>query len=61
MLMRQYKEFARIEKYRNDGSEADLNPEIRKRNSEQRKKIPNHFTEEQIEELVLAFEENLFD
>lgn len=61
MLMRQYKEFARIEKYRNDGSEADLNPEIRKRNSAPRKKIPNHFTEEQIEELVLAFEENLFD
>ena len=61
MLMRQYKEFARIEKYRNDGSEADLNPEIRKRNSAPRKKIPNHFTEEQIEELVLAFEEYLFD
>ncbi len=61
MLMRQYKEFARIEKYRNDGSEADLNPEIRKRNSAPRKKIQNHFTEEQIEELVLAFEENLFD
>jgi len=59
MLMRQYKEFARIEKYRNDGSEADLNPEIRKRNSAPRKKVPNHFTEEQIEELVLAFEENL--
>ena len=39
MLMRQYKEFARIEKYRNDGSEADLNPEIRKRNSAPRKKF----------------------
>jgi len=61
VLMRAYKEFARIEKYRNDGTEADLNPEIRKRNTAPRKKVPNHFTEEQIEELVLAFEENLFD
>ena len=37
MLMRAYKEFARIEKYRLDGSEADLNPEIRKRNTAPRK------------------------
>ena len=61
MLMRQYKEFARIEKYRNDGSEADLNPEIRKRNSAPRKKVPNEFTEEDIENLILVFEEGLFD
>lgn len=39
MLMRAYKEFARIEKYRLDGSEADLNPEIRKRNTAPRKKF----------------------
>lgn len=61
MLMRAYKEFARIEKYRLDGNEADLNPNIRKRNSAPRKKIPNHFDEEQIEQLILAFEENLFE
>lgn len=61
MLMRTYKEFARIEKYRLDGSEADLNPEIRKRNTAPRKKVPNHFSEEQIEEMILAFEERLFE
>ncbi|PWB14244.1 terminase [Acinetobacter sp. AM] len=61
VLMRAYKEFARIEKYRNDGTEADLNPEIRKRNTAPRKKVPNHFTEEQIDEMVLAFEERLFE
>ncbi len=61
MLMRAYKEFARIERSRKDGTEADLNPEIRKRNTAPRKKVPNHFTDEQVEELVLAFEENLFE
>lgn len=61
VLMRAYKEFARIEKYRLDGNEADLNPNIRRRNEAPKKNIPNHFTEEQIEQLILAFEENLFD
>lgn len=61
MLMRAYKEFARIEKYRLDGNEADLNPEIRKRNTAPRKKVPNHFTDEQVEEMVVAFEERLFE
>lgn len=60
-LMRQYKEFARIEKYRLDGSEADLNPNIQRRNTASRKKVPNHFDEEQIEQMVLAFEERLFE
>ena len=61
LLMRTYKDFARIEKYRLDGSEVDLNPNLRKRNTAARKKVPNHFDEEQIEEMVLAFEERLFE
>lgn len=61
LLMRQYERFARIEKYRDGGGEADLNPNIRKRHEAPRKKKQNEFTEAEVEQLITSFEESLFD
>lgn len=61
LLGRQVERMARVRKYDQTGKEADLNPEIRKRN-EAPKKAPerNHFTEEQHEQLLDAFRDSLF-
>lgn len=62
LLHRQLERQARIQKYQGGGSEADLNPNIEKRN-EGPKKAPvrNELSEEQIETLVEAFRDSCFD
>ncbi|MBO3671340.1 MULTISPECIES: terminase large subunit domain-containing protein [Acinetobacter] len=61
-LFKNYKEFARIERYKDGGNEADLNPNLVKRNAApKKKKESNTFTEEQVEQLISAFEDSLFD
>lgn len=59
-LFKNYKEYARIERYRADGNEADLNPKVSERGKAKKRKA-NNFTEEDAEKLVIAFEESLFD
>lgn len=59
-LFKNYKEYARIERYRADGTEADLNPKVSERGKAKKRKA-NNFTEEDAEKLVVAFEESLFD
>lgn len=59
-LFKNYKEYARIERYRADGTEADLNPKVSERGKAKKRKA-NNFTEEDAEKLVIAFEESLFD
>lgn len=61
-LFRNFKEFARIEKYRSGaGNEIDLNPKLAKRYEKPRKVAANEFSDEQIEQLITAFEDSLFD
>ncbi|MFY0084477.1 terminase family protein, partial [Acinetobacter baumannii] len=49
-------------RYKEGGNEADLNPNIAKRNAAPKKKKENNqFTEEQVEQLISAFEDSLFD
>lgn len=60
LLMRQYERFARIEKYREGGSESDLNPNLQQRNIKKKQKS-NHFDEEQTEQLISLFEAEMFD
>lgn len=62
LLHRQLERQARIQKYQGGGTEADLNPNIEKRN-EGPKKAPvrNELSEEQIETLVEAFRDSCFD
>ncbi|WP_269915402.1 terminase large subunit domain-containing protein [Acinetobacter sp. HY1485] len=60
LLMRQYERFARIEKYREGGSESDLNPNLQQRAIKKKAKS-NHFDEEQTEQLISLFEAEMFD
>ncbi|MBF7690840.1 terminase large subunit domain-containing protein [Acinetobacter pollinis] len=60
LLMRQYERFARIEKYREGGSESDLNPNLQQRHIKKKQKS-NHFDEEQTEQLISLFEAEMFD
>ncbi|WP_336332297.1 terminase ATPase subunit family protein [Pseudomonas putida] len=62
LLHRQLERQARIARYQGGGSEADLNPELDKRNAgPKRKPKRNDITEEQTEKLVEAFLEGCFD
>lgn len=62
LLMRELERLARIERYRDTGKESDLNPNIQNRNAVAKKqKKPNTFTEQEVEILITAFEENLYD
>lgn len=61
-LFKSYKEFARIERYRDGEGEATLNPRLGGRaKKENRKAKPNQFSEEQVEQLKQVFEDELFD
>lgn len=61
-LFKSYKEFARIERYRDGEGEATLNPKLGGRaKKENRKAKPNQFSEEQVEQLKQVFEDELFD
>lgn len=61
-LMKNSKELARIERYKDGGGESELNPKLAGRaKKENRKKQANTFTDEQIEQLRQAFEQDLFD
>ncbi|PKR55041.1 terminase large subunit domain-containing protein [Thalassospira marina] len=61
-LSRVLERTARIRNYGKTGKEADLNPNIDKRNEAKHKKAKgkNALTEEQVEQLVDAFEKGLF-
>ncbi|MDC5426638.1 terminase large subunit domain-containing protein [Acinetobacter baumannii] len=62
LLMRELERLARIERYRDTGKESDLNPNIQNRNAVAKKqKKPNTFTQQEVEILITAFEENLYD
>jgi uncharacterized protein YjcR len=62
LLGRQIERLARVHKYSATGKEADLNPAIERRNDRPKKKPErNHFTEEQHEQLLEAFQDSLFD
>ncbi|WP_142847096.1 terminase large subunit domain-containing protein [Telmatospirillum sp. J64-1] len=54
---------ARIQKYEASGKEGDLNPNIAKRNKGRKKKAEekNQLTEEQVEQLLEAWDRDLFD
>lgn len=60
-LMRQMKETARIQRYTDSGSEADLNPKIRNRNKGERKlSDKNPISAEQEELLINGFMQGMF-
>ena len=62
LLGRQLERTARIERYNNGGNEADLNPNVRNRNSGPRKAPEkNAISEEQEKQLVDGFLEGMFD
>ena len=62
LLGRQLERQARIERYQDGGTEADLNPELAKRNAgEKRKPKRNEIGEEHVEKLVEAFLDGCFD
>lgn len=62
LLHRQLERQARIARFQDGGTEAELNPELDKRNSgPKRKPKRNDITEEQTEKLVEAFLEGCFD
>ncbi|PHI29233.1 terminase ATPase subunit family protein [Budvicia aquatica] len=62
LLGRQAERHARISKFNNGGNEADLNPNIKSRNSGPRKQAEkNQFTEEQIDKLNGLFMDSMFD
>ncbi|SOD27678.1 Uncharacterized protein YjcR [Variovorax sp. YR752] len=61
LLGRQIERIARVHKYEKTGKEADLNPEIDKRNAGPKKKPQrNHFTDDQVDEVYEAFQDSLF-
>lgn len=61
LLGRQIERLARVHKYRETGSEADLNPNIERRNAGEKKKPRrNALDDEQIEQLKAAFLESAF-
>lgn len=57
----QFERWARIERYREGGTQADLNPKLENRNDKSRKqKLKNQLTEEDLQKLEQAFEEYLY-
>ena len=62
LLGRQMERVARVQKYRNGGNEADLNPKVENRNKGPRKAPEkNAISEEQQEKLIEAFMDGLFE
>lgn len=62
LLGRQMERIARVHRYEKTGKEADLNPEIERRNDKpKRKPLRNNFNEENAEKLREAFLDSLFD
>lgn len=63
LLSRQMERYARVRKYLGfDGNETDLNPKLENRYKERdRKPKKNLLTEEQIDALVTAFDESIFE
>ena len=62
LLGRQIERVARVHKYKETGKESDLNPAIDARNDKPKKKPKrNHFDEQQVETLLDAFRDSLFD
>jgi len=62
LLGRQMERYARIRKYADGGNEADLNPNLNARNDKPKKRPEKNFlTDEQIEKLIKAFKESVFD
>ena len=60
-ISRQMERFARINKYLGGGNEMDLNPNLANRyDPEKRSKSKNALTEEQLEKLIDAFHDSLF-
>ena len=62
LLGRQAAQFARVRRYEQPGGhEGDLNPKVANRNKGERKKArKNHLTEEQAEQLLAAFDTEMF-
>lgn len=61
LLGRQMERYARVRKYLGGGNEVDLNPKLAARNEKpKRRPTKNFLSEEQIEQLVEAFEDTLF-
>lgn len=61
LLGRQVERLARVRKYDQTGKEADLNPEIERRNAGPKKKPKrNFFDEDQLGEIQAAFRDSLF-
>lgn len=62
LLGRQVERMARVRKFGETGKEGDLNPNIEARNAKpKRKPTRNFFSEEQIQLIVDAFRDSLFD
>lgn len=62
LLGRQIERLARVDRYRQSGNEADLNPNVRNRNKGERAPvIKNVFSEEATEKLTEIFLEGAFD
>ncbi|MCE3114175.1 terminase large subunit domain-containing protein, partial [Yersinia enterocolitica] len=62
LLGRQIERLARVNRYSQTGSEADLNPNVANRNKGERKTPDkNLFSESAIEKLESIFHENIFD
>ncbi|SFO51790.1 Uncharacterized protein YjcR [Variovorax sp. OK605] len=61
LLGRQIERLARVHKYEKTGKEADLNPNLEKRNAGPKKRpTRNNFSEEQVVQLRDAFQDSLF-
>lgn len=61
LLVFNLERWARIERYREGGTQADLNPKLGNRNDKPRKqKLKNQLTEEDLQKLEQAFEEYLY-
>lgn len=62
LLGRQIERMARVRRYNNGGTEADLNPAIESRNAGPKKRAArNEFSEAQTEKLIDAFRDGLFE
>lgn len=61
VLGRQVERLARVNRYQQTGKEADLNPNIERRNDKpKRRATRNAFNEEQTDQLLTAFRDSLF-
>lgn len=60
LLMRQFGQSARVQKYQETGKESDLNPKLERRDAKRKKGGRNEFSEEQVEKIREAFLDSLF-